>query len=1116
MISGHKDEARQSFAALEAQDQQNDVAYHEMPLETLVNIFNTNLETGLSSAKAEIQLELDGPNELEKQPRISLLMLFTLQFTNLIMVLLVAASAASMTIGGIGDNPNDPLNYIEGIAIMTIVVLNAGIAAVTENSANDALEALSKLTQPIATVIRNGQEMDVPSANVVRGDVLLMKTGDIVAADCRLFDSSDLKVNEMLLTGEPEDVSKRTVLKKKKHGEPEKLTADNMAFSSCTVTAGNARCIVVRTGMGTRVGAIAALLTGEKTKKGCLPDTTGSQTPLQASLHKLGVYIGFLAIACCSIVFIVGVAIGTTDANDPELPTWLYMILISVTLTVAAIPEGLPLCVTISLSTGCTEMVHENVLVRKLAAVETLGSASIICTDKTGTLTEGKMTMVKMYAGVTDFTVTGKGFNPTVGTITRSATGASGVEDLPVRTTLLLGLLGSNTSLLQEEGDDGNFLWKPKGNSSEAPIIVAAGKVNLWEKDVFPKYPRTYEVPFSSSRKMMMTVNALHKPALENLPLAKDAKHLICVKGAPNFIMEVCTQYLAADGSVKPLTQALKDTHMAKVDELSEQALRVLAIAYRTFPALPYDEKDEDLTPDDKFIAMRTELVLAGLVASIDPERDGVSQAVLDARDASIRVVMITGDYLKTAIAIGNNINILAGGEENRGAAVDCSVLRPNDAYLQNEDMDQLTNGVKVFARAKPEDKLEIVKSLQRQGYVCAMTGDGVNDAPALKEADIGVAMGIQGTEVAKGASDMILTDDNFCSIVKAVRKGRVLYAAIQKFIAFIMSVHIAEVMQIFLCIVAGIPIMRQPLQILFLILCTDLPPAIALGMEPGPVNIMKDKPRPKTEPIVLSWMWQSIVVNGMLLTIVIFMVYLCNLMAYTGSILQDDIIDINKMECTVWDGKFFNPTTHTCQNEAGRSLNNSLWWNPQNPEQENDFTCDYRAAPDSVLQCEGFGSALPACSAGLDIIAGSCRRSNEAAFEWNCVACGPEQLLRARTSAFISLVFSENLRAYTSRSFDEPVWVRTFANKSMQKAIAWAQIGLYLGLFVPGLNLNVLELDPYFIGIFGWVMAFAGALGTVFVCEIYKCMLGSTIKNYYIKRDKAREAEFAVALGRK
>jgi magnesium-transporting ATPase (P-type) len=721
------------------------------------------------------------------------------------------------------------------------------------------------------------------------------------------------------------------------------------------------------------------------------------------------------------------------------------------------------------------------------------------------------MTMVKMFAGAQDYTVSGKGFNPTIGTITRGNSNESGTEDLCIRTTLMLGLLCSNTSLNQEEDEDGNLLWKPKGNSSEAPIIVAAGKLHLWEKDIFPKYPRTYEVPFSSSRKMMMTVNTLQTPALENLSLASDSKHLACVKGAPNYILDVCAQYLAPDGSLQPMTQAMKDRHLAKVDELSEQALRVLAIAYRPYAALPYDETDEDLTPDDKFNAMRKDLVLAGLVASIDPERDGVSQAVLDSKDASIRVVMITGDYLKTAIAIGNNINILQNGEENRGAAVDCSVLRPNDEYLQNDDMDNLTNDVKVFARAKPEDKLEIVKSLQRQGYVCAMTGDGVNDAPALKEADIGVAMGIQGTEVAKGASDMILTDDNFCSIVKAVNKGRVIYAAIQKFVAFIMSVHIAEVLQIFLCIVAGIPIMRQPLQILFLVLCTDLPPAIALGMEPGPTDIMKDKPRPKSEPIVLPWMWQSIIVNGLILTFVIFLVYVCNLTAYTGAVLQDDIADDFKTDCTIWDGEFFNPTKLICQDVTGRELNGTenTFWNPMNPAQVNEFFCLYDDAnnPDEPLTCDGFDGCGDVAD---DIIPGSCRRNEEIGFKWNCDQCGPEQLLRARTSAFISLVFSENFRAYTARSFDEPIWVNTFANGSMQKAIAWAQIALYLGLFVPGLNNAVLELDPYFIGAYGWIMAFLGSFATVTVCEIYKCMLGSTIDQYYENRDKAREAEFA------
>jgi potassium/sodium efflux P-type ATPase len=1129
VIAGNKDEARLSFAALEAQDQQNDIAYHEIPLETIASNFNTSLENGLTTEKALRQLEKDGPNELEQPPRISLAMLFVLQLTNLIIVLLIGAAAASMSIGAAGEEPDNPTTYIEGIAILVIVVLNAGIAAVTENSANDALEALSKLTQPTASVIRNGEEVDIASKEVVRGDIVLMKTGDIVPADCRLFESADLKVNEMLLTGEPEDVSKKTKIKKKKLGEAEKLTADNMAFSSCTVTAGNARCIVVRTGMGTRVGSIAALLTGDSKDEGCLPDTSGNQTPLQESLHKLGVYIGFLAIACCTVVFVCGLGLSTTDSENPETATWLYMILISVTLTVAAIPEGLPLCVTISLSTGCTEMVEENVLVRKLAAVETLGSASIICTDKTGTLTEGKMTMVKMFTGNQDYTVSGKGFDPTVGTITKgmNTNGASGTEDLSVRTTLLLGLLCSNTSLNQEEDEDGNLLWKPKGNSSEAPIIVAAGKLNLWEKDVYPKYPRTYEVPFSSSRKMMMTVNALPEPALENLALPAGSKHLSCVKGAPNYIMDVCTSYLSADGKVEPMTEAIKQSTIAKVDNLSEQALRVLAIAYRPFNALPYDENDEDLSPDDKFQAMRKDLILGGLVASIDPERDGVSGAVLDANKASIRVVMITGDYLKTAIAIANNINILSNGDEHKGSAVDCGVLRPDDEYLQNDDMDRLTNGVKVFARAKPEDKLEIVKSLQRQGFVCAMTGDGVNDAPALKEADIGVAMGIQGTEVAKGASDMILTDDNFCSIVKAVNKGRVIYAAIQKFVAFIMSVHIAEVLQIFLCIVAGIPIMRQPLQILFLVLCTDLPPAIALGMEPGSPDIMNDKPRPKTQPIVLPWMWQSIIVNGLILTFVIFLTYLCNLSAYTGAILQDDIANPDKVDCTVWDGQFFNPTKIQCQNDLYYgNLNGTNFFKPMDVAIEDSFVCTLVGddpVTDGSIQC-----ANDACAtAEQGVIEGSCYYSvalteqpgvlaEPATWKWTCDACGPEQLIRARTSAFIALVFSENFRAYTARSFDSPVWVDTFANGSMQKAIAWAQISLYAGLFVPGLNNAVLELDPEFMGIYGWIMAFFGSFATVTICEIYKWYLGGTIKKFYADLDEERAAEFEAQFGKK
>jgi len=392
------------------------------------------------------------------------------------------------------------------------------------------------------------------------------------------------------------------------------------------------------------------------------------------------------------------------------------------------------------------------------------------------------------------------------------------------------------------------------------------------------------------------------------------------------------------------------------------------------------------------------------------PDRDGVKESVSRARGAGIRVVMITGDYLKTAAAIAKNVMILQPEDNEAVAAVDCQSLRPSGAYLSDSQLDELTARTRVFARAKPEDKLEIVKSLQRQGLVSAMTGDGVNDAPALNQADIGVAMGIQGTEVAKGASDMILTDDNFSSIVAAVEKGRAIYAGIQKFVAFIMSVHIAEVIQIFICIVAGIPVMRTPLQILFLILVTDLPPSIALGMEKGEPSILKQRPRPKKEPIVLGWMWTSIVANGTILSLVITAVYVVCLRQYCHKqVRQSDMID-------------------------------------------------------------HYGD-------------------DQMEFEQN--------LMYARTVAFISLVFSENVRAYASRSFDRPFWRDLLGNRNMQKAIIMAQLCLYAAVFVPGFSDKILGLDGINIGLWGWGVALAGPVGTLVLCEAFKIVTHFQVQRY-------------------
>mmetsp|Transcript_19098 Transcript_19098/g.60039 ORF Transcript_19098/g.60039 Transcript_19098/m.60039 type:complete len:1138 (+) Transcript_19098:223-3636(+) len=1039
VLAAHKTETLETFTQLEVGAE---LEIHEAPIQLIAADLESDPKAGMKSAAAAKRLLEDGPNELDKPPRITLCMLFLIQLTQLIIALLLAAAIASAIINVIAGNGGNPLAYVDSIAIFIIVFLNAIIGAWTENAANGALDALSALSSPISTVIRDGEEVEVPSSSIVRGDVVTLTTGDVVPADARLIEATDLKVNEMLLTGESEDVSKTDKVKKKKDGAAEKLTPDTMVFSSCTVKNGAAKALVVRTGMDTRVGQIAALLTSEKdTKKTtCLPDTSGNQTPLQVELGKLAVQIGFLAIGCCALVFVVGVAVGASDADRPEIPSWLYMILIAVTLTVAAIPEGLPLCVTISLSSGCSDMVKENVLMRKIAAVETLGSASIICTDKTGTLTEGKMTMVKMWSAFEDYVISGKGFDPTAGAIARGGAVAPDEVNFPpedirnedprVRATLISAILCSNASLSRnEEG-----FWTPRGNSSEAPIIVASAKIGVWSADTDKLYERVAEIPFSSSRKMMVCVvepnksaNAEDKASFEKtLGSALDfgAPRVAHIKGAPNYILEKCTKIYKGEGEgLVDLTPDLKAAVLAKVDELSSQALRVLAVAMR-----PFDDATEKLPEDvdQRFAYLVQDVVLVGLVASIDPERDGVKQAVQDARDAHVRTVMITGDYLKTAQAIAKNIAILpSDGSLDKNGAVDCNSLRPDGDYLSNEDMDSLTSVVNVFARAKPEDKLEIVKSLQRQGLVSAMTGDGVNDAPALKEADIGVSMGLEGTEVAKGASDMILTDDNFCSIVKAVEKGRIIYAGIEKFVSFIMSVHFAEVLQIFLCVVIGLPIMRQPLQILFLVLVTDLPPAIALGVEPGEKGIMTQYPRPKTQPVVLPWMWRCIVANGVILTTMIMIIYLIALDAYAGAFYQDQIVRETRDSCKIWS--------------AGRS-----------PTSPRNF----------IDPSDGNGSLK------------ECRKYS---------------IRRARTTAFISLVWAENLRAFTARSFSKPFYVNMFSNPAMNKAILTAQVCLYCSCFVPGLSDAVLGLFPFEIRWYGWVLALCGAVGCLLGCEAYK-----------------------------
>jgi len=990
----------------------------------LVLRFKSDATNGLTQQGAEEKLKEIGLNQLEKPPRPTLLALFIAQLVGFIIILLIIAAVASIIVNATGSKKDDVLSYTTGMAIFVIVLLNAGIAAYTENQAGGALEALEKMSQPYINVMRDGKDQPVETTKLVPGDIVLLETGDVIPADLRLIEAYDVKVAEMCLTGEPDDVSKNAKVKSKsqnRSGEPEKLTPENMCFSNCSCTNGKGRGIVVATGMSTRIGEIAKHLTGGKAKKQCfcLPDTSSGQTPLQQNVEKLGKNIGVGAIVVCIIVFLIGLAIDTRDPDNKDNPSWLYMILIAVTLAVAAIPEGIPLCVTISLSIGSKSMADENVLVRQLAAVETLGSASVICSDKTGTLTEGKMTMVHMWAGGVKYDVSGKGFDPTEGKITRTENGADANNDVAVKSTFLAGLLCCNTTLNLVKDEETVERWAPKGNSSEAPIVVAARKVGFSTDEAVKDYPRVIEVPFSSSRKMMLTtMDFSGRDALypDGLKLASETKYLAVCKGAPNYIIDLCESFIDEGGNVQKLEASRKSDIMQIIDDYSSQALRVLAIAIHPIASLPFDPADEDVTTDTKFTHCKQDLQLLGLVASIDPERHGVKDSVLQAKGASIRVVMITGDYLKTAVAIAKNIAILQP-DEGEEAACDCAKLRPGGEYIKEDEMDALTARTRCFARAKPEDKMEIVHSFQRQGLVCAMTGDGVNDAPALHAADIGVAMGIQGTEVAKGASKMVLTDDNFCSIVLAVKNGRVIYAGIQKFVAFIMSVHIAEVLQIFVCVVANIPVMRTPLQILFLILVTDLPPSIALGMEPGDESILKIRPRPKTEPIMLGWMWMSSIMNGAILTAVIIGVYILALTHYCdGKILQNDILNLPDFE---------------------------------------------------------------------------------------------DKLSNARTCAFISLVLSENIRAYISRSFERPCWINFLGNWNMQKAILAAQIALLCAVFIPGFSNLILGLRGVDIGWWGWLVSLLGPVGTLILCELYKVITFYQVKSYQEKlRRDAEEQE--------
>ncbi|MBN2555582.1 MAG: cation-translocating P-type ATPase [Anaerolineales bacterium] len=789
--------------------------WHALSTSEVFRALKTSPSAGISVEDAEARLQECGPNELKETARTTRLQMLISQFKDTIVLILIAAALISALIG----------DYLEAGAILAIVVLNAILGVIQEGRAEEALAALRKLAAPEANIIRGGRHMSVPARELVAGDLVLLETGNYVPADLRLIETVNLRIEEAALTGESVPVEKdaRAVLTQ------EVALGDrrNTAFSGTLVSYGRGRGIVVSTGMYTQIGMIAAML----------QSVHEEPTPLQIRLDQLGRLLGFASLAVCAVVFGVGWLEGTPA---------LEMFIVAVSLAVAAVPEGLAAVVTITLALGMQEMIKRHALIRRLASVETLGSTTVICSDKTGTLTQNQMTITRIWVDGVDLQVTGNGYDP----FGDFLLGGEKVDlsAYPATTTaLFVGALANDAQFETLNSEDGEMERRVVGDPTEAAFLVAASKAGAEREDLEQAYPRIDEIPFDSVRKRMTTVHKIQDPnALDASPFNDESKlnwEFAAIKGAPDIVLELCTHYQKIDDSSAPLTDAIRDQILAANEGMAQNALRVLGVAYRVEEDVPDDATPEKVEHDLTFI---------GLMGMIDPPREAAGPAIEKARNAGIRSVMITGDYPDTARAIAEKIGLLRPGHKVMTGA---ELAEIDDETLQREVVT-----TDVFARVSPEHKVRIVDALKQNGEIVAMTGDGVNDAPALKRADIGVAMGITGTDVAKETADMVLTDDNFASIVSAVEQGRVIYSNIRKFVFYLLSCNMAEILSILIAILMGLPSPLNAIQLLWLNLVTDGAPALALGMEKGDPDTMERPPRPPTEPIInRSMQWQIV-----------------------------------------------------------------------------------------------------------------------------------------------------------------------------------------------------------------------------------------------------------------
>ena len=811
--------------------------WHTLNPEQVLRHFEVH-ENGLTTEQAKKRLGHYGPNQLEEAPRPSFLQMLWEQLNNFVVILLIVASVISALLG----------DYVEAAAIMAIVVLNAILGIVQEKRAEEALAALKKMAAPDAQVMRDGQRQTIPSYELVPGDIVFLEAGNFIPADIRLLEAINLRVEEASLTGESLPVQKKaaTVLDKNIPLGDRK----NTAFMGTVVSYGRGRGVVTSTGMRTQLGLIATMLQNVDTE----------ETPLQKRLDELGKTLSIISLILVGIIFVVAVINYTDFAMLFRDPSEYFnyftkditeAFIIAISLAIAAVPEGLPAVVTISLALGMREMIKRHALIRKLASVETLGSATVICSDKTGTLTQNEMTVTRLWTDGQFIGVTGTGYAPK-GDFLIDEKKVDIKNYRAALTTLWLGVL-NNDSYLEITGEkDSQQTYRIVGDPTEGALLVAAAKAGATYMEVKEAYPRENEVPFDSDRKRMITIHDVRTPDPNDLSPFYDEQNkdwdVILMKGAPDIVLDLCTQYQNMDDKPQPLDDAARKRILDANETMTKDALRVLGVAYRLDEDVP--DNPDDLKADE----LEKDLVFVGLIGMIDPSRTEVKPALAQARNAGIRTVMITGDYPNTARAIGDSIGLLQPGHK---VATGADVDEMSDDLLREEI--KVTD---VFARVSPEHKMRIVDALQENGEVVAMTGDGVNDAPAIKRADIGVAMGITGTDVAKETADMVLTDDNYASIVAAVEQGRIIYANIRKFVFFLLSTNASEIVIIFLSTLAGLPAPLTAIQLLWLNLVTDGAPALALAMEKGDPDIMDRKPRPKNEPIIHGPMRIGIVVQ--------------------------------------------------------------------------------------------------------------------------------------------------------------------------------------------------------------------------------------------------------------